>query len=543
MEKRLTRGAGILLPISSLPSPYGIGTFGKAAYEFADKLKEAGQAYWQVLPIGPTSYGDSPYQSFSTFAGNPYFIDLEMLIEEGILKKESADAADWGQSEDDIDYSKIYENRFEILREAFSNFKVTEDYNVFVEENSSWIEDYALFMACKEHFGQREWLLWDDDIKTREPAAIKHYSEMLSDKIEFWKFIQFKFYSQWGSLKKYVNGKGIKIIGDIPIYVALDSSDVWANPGQYQLDNNLKPVDVAGCPPDIFSDYGQKWGNPLYNWEVMEKDGFKWWKKRMASAAGMYDVIRIDHFIGMAKYYAIPADGVPSEGEYRLGPGRKLTDAIDEAISGTAQIIAEDLGVAMPEAKKLLKETGYPGMKVLEFAFDGNCNNEYLPHNYDKNYVVYSGTHDNETLMGYFESLGSKSAKYLQAYTGCHEDKELAKGIIKLAYASVADTAIIQMQDILLKDNTARINLPSTIGQNWRWRLKEGEFNSKEIEELFNLADIYYRLPEILYRKRAYEERRAEQSRKGIRKAKGKRTEKGRRTERSRKKGNRKRKA
>lgn len=498
MRKRLKRGAGILLPVSSLPSPYGIGTFGKAAYEFIDKLKKAGQAYWQVLPIGPTSYGDSPYQSFSTFAGNPYFIDLDMLIEEGLLKKDDVKAFNWGQLEDDIDYATIYENRFKVLKKAFCNSKErdSEEYKKFISDNREWLYDYSLFMACKEHFGQKEWLLWDEDIKKREPKAVKHYLDMLKDNIEFWQYIQFKFYSQWDKLKKYANENSISIIGDIPIYVALDSSDVWANPTQYQLGKNLKPIDVAGCPPDIFSDYGQKWGNPLYNWDIMEEDDFAWWKKRMASAAKMYDVIRIDHFIGMAKYYAIPAEGTPSDGEYRLGPGKKLTSAIDEAI-GNAQIIAEDLGVAMPEAKKLLNETGYPGMKVLEFAFDGSCSNEYLPHHYNKNCVVYTGTHDNETLMGYLDSLDVKGYRYLQSYTGCIEKEALASGVIRLAYGSVADIAVIQMQDVLLKDNTARTNLPSTIGQNWRWRLKNWEFREKEIEKLFNLAKIYSRLPEI----------------------------------------------
>lgn len=529
MEKRLKRGAGILLPVSSLPSPYGIGTFGRAAYEFVSKLKRAGQTYWQVLPIGPTSYGDSPYQSFSTFAGNPYFIDLDLLAEEGLLDKKSIGALDWGQSENDIDYSKIYENRFKVLKEAFGNSTETgsAEYQEFVSDNKDWLDDYALFMSCKEYFNQKEWLLWDDGIKMREPSAIGHYSGLLKDNISFWKYVQYKFYCQWNRLKKYANDNGIKIIGDIPIYVALDSSDVWANPGQYQLDKELKPVDVAGCPPDAFSDYGQKWGNPLYNWEVMEKDGFSWWKKRMQSAAGMYDVIRIDHFIGMAKYYAIPANGVPKEGGYRPGPGSKLTSAIDEAI-GSAQIIAEDLGVAMPEAKKLLQETGYPGMKVLEFAFDGHPSNEYLPHNYNSNCVVYTGTHDNETLVGYFDSLGKKGYKYLQSYTGCKDKKELASSVIRLAYASVADTAIIQMQDILLKDNSARMNLPSTIGQNWRWRLTKGEFCQKEIEGLYSLTDMYFRLTEEEYKKKRLKEKQAGSKRRRNRKCRKCRRYRGR---------------
>ena len=522
MDKRLDRGAGILMPISSLPSPYGIGTFGKAAYEFADLLEEAGQTYWQVLPIGPTSYGDSPYQSFSTFAGNPYFIDLDMLIKEEIVDKKEVEALDWGQLEDDIDYSKLYESRYKILKKAFSKTKEqnSKEYKKFVVDNEEWLDDYALFMACKEHFGQKEWLKWDEDIRIREPKALKHYSTLLEEEVAFWKYIQFKFYSQWEKLKKYVNDKDIKIIGDIPIYVALDSSDVWANPKQYQLDKNLKPIDVAGCPPDAFSDYGQKWGNPLYDWEVMEKDDFAWWRKRMASASKLYDVIRIDHFIGIAKYYAIPVDGVPVDGEYRLGPDIKLIKAIDEAI-GNAMIIAEDLGVAMPEAKKLLEVSSYPGMKVLEFAFDGNCANEYLPHNYMPNCVVYSGTHDNETLVGYFETIDKKGFEFLKDYVDCNDDKDkLADSIIRLAYRSVADTAVIQMQDILHKDNKSRMNLPSTIGCNWRWRMKSGEFGSKQAEKLYKLADIYYRLPKKIYKKREIEAKKKAEEEKAKKEAK-----------------------
>ena len=316
---------------------------------------------------------------------------------------------------------------------------------------------------------------------------------MLKEKVEFWQYVQYKFFEQWKKLKAYANENGIKIIGDIPIYVALDSSDVWSDPKQYQLDDNLKPIDVAGCPPDAFSDYGQKWGNPIYDWDAMEKDGFSWWMRRMSAASKLYDVIRIDHFIGIARYYAIPVDGVPVDGRFRNGPGEKLIEAIDKAI-GDSKIIAEDLGVAVPEAKRLLIRSGYPGMKVLEFAFDGNRTNEYLPHTYDKNCVVYSGTHDNETLLGYFSSLSEESFQYLMDYTGSNDRSELAQNVITLAYESVADTVIIQMQDILMKNNDARMNLPSTIGKNWRWRLKKGEFNDECIRRLHKLADVYNRI-------------------------------------------------
>jgi starch phosphorylase len=495
MEQRLTRGAGILLPISSLPSPHGIGTFGKAAYQFVDSLKAAGQMYWQVLPIGPTSYGDSPYQSFSAFAGNPYFIDLDMLVEEGLVEKSVLDSIDWGQLEYDIDYSKMYDNRYAILRKAFfkSREREKEEYKEFIADNKEWLDDYSLFMACKDYFEQKEWLKWEEDIKTRKPEALKYYRALLKEKVEFWQYVQYKFFEQWKKLKAYANENGIKIIGDIPIYVALDSSDVWSDPKQYQLDDNLKPIDVAGCPPDAFSDYGQKWGNPIYDWDAMEKDGFSWWMRRMSAASKLYDVIRIDHFIGIAGYYAIPVDGVPVDGRFRNGPGEKLIEAIDKAI-GDSKIIAEDLGVAVPEAKRLLIRSGYPGMKVLEFAFDGNRTNEYLPHTYDKNCVVYSGTHDNETLLGYFSSLSEESFQYLMDYTGSNDRSELAQNVITLAYESVADTVIIQMQDILMKNNDARMNLPSTIGKNWRWRLKKGEFNDECIRRLHKLADVYNRI-------------------------------------------------
>lgn len=495
MEQRLSRGAGILLPISSLPSPYGIGTFGKAAYEFVDSLKRAGQIYWQVLPIGPTSYGDSPYQSFSTFAGNPYFIDLDMLVEEGLIDRTAIDSIDWGQLEYDIDYSKMYDNRYAILRKAFfkSQERNTCEYKEFLRKNRYWLDDYSLFMACKDYFGQKEWSEWENDIKTRKPEAMNYYRAFLKEKVEFWQYVQYKFFEQWKKLREYAHENGIKIIGDIPIYVAFDSSDVWSDTLQYQLDEELKPIDVAGCPPDAFSDYGQKWGNPLYNWEAMERDGFSWWKRRMSAAATLYDIIRIDHFIGIAKYYAIPADGTPIDGEYRIGPGEKLIKAINKAVGGS-KIIAEDLGVAIPEAKELLIKSGYPGMKVLEFAFDGNRSNEYLPHMYEKNCVVYSGTHDNETLLGYFSSLSEENFKYLMDYTNSNNKTELAENVITLAYESVADTVIIQMQDILKKSNDARMNFPSTIGKNWRWRLKKGEFNEEYINMLHKFADTYDRI-------------------------------------------------
>lgn len=497
MNKALERGAGILLPISSLPSPYGIGTMGKDAYEFVDMLKRAGQKYWQVLPIGPTSFGDSPYQSFSAFAGNPYFIDLDTLIAEGLLKKEEVESYKWADSDDEIDYARIYRQRFEVLRKAFgrSEHKDSRDYVDFIEENEQWIDDYALYMAIKADHNNREWLAWEPAIKKRKPEAMAAYREKLGEDVEFYKFLQFKFYEQWMPLKEYANRNGISIIGDIPIYVALDSADVWANTDQFQLSGSLAPAVVAGCPPDMFSSYGQKWGNPIYDWDVMEKDDFAWWKKRIAASAKLYDVIRIDHFIGIVRYYSIPANGEPKDGYYRQGPGKKLIDAIDSAI-GSSKVIAEDLGVVVPEVQKLVKESGYPGMKVLEFAFDGNTANEYLPHNHAKNYVAYIGTHDNDMLKSYISGQSEELQEYMMKYLMANSLDDVAEKMIHALYMSSADTVILQMQDILGKDNSARMNYPSTLGGNWKWRLTKGatwEFTQEHIDKLRDLTRLYGR--------------------------------------------------
>ena len=490
----LQRGAGILLPVSSLPSPYGIGTFGKAAYEFVDQLVEAGQKYWQVLPLGPTSYGDSPYQSFSAFAGNPYFIDLDMLCEEGLLKVDEIRYIKWEERLDRVEYGLQWEYRYGVLKRAFirSNHKTTEKFQHFLEENAQWIQDYGLFMACKEHFENVEWLKWDKDIRFRQPEALQRYCKTFSQEIEFYQFLQYKFYEQWSSLKKYANEHGVEIIGDMPIYVALDSVDVWANPGLFELDEKRKPVCVAGCPPDAFSDDGQKWGNPLYNWKIMEKEEFAWWKRRMEAAAKLFDVVRIDHFIGIVRYYVIPADDSARKGWFEWGPGEKLIRALDEA-RGQTKIIAEDLGVVIPQVGELLEKAGYPGMKVIEFAFDGNTDNPYLPHMYQKNCVVYGGTHDNETLVGYYDNLSVDNLAYALQYTDCSNRAALIEKVFLMAYRSVADTVIFQMQDVLEKGNETRMNLPATIGENWRWRLTEGEFTKEKRNWLKSLSIIYGR--------------------------------------------------
>lgn len=533
-DTKFERNAGILMPVSSLPSPYGIGTFGKDAYDFVTFVKECNHKYWQVLPLGPTTYGDSPYQSYSAFAGNPYFVDLDMLIEAGFLLKSEVISRDWGDgivpvnvSEDDavngrfgtyrdgnigderyVSYEKIYNNRFDILRIAYNRFKAAcaeskktlakglplyKQFDNFVKDNADWLEDYALFMALKSHFNNVSWGEWETDIKFRKPEAMSRYEEQLSDDIGYWKFIQFEFYLQWNALKQYANSNGIEIIGDIPIYMGYDSVDVWANQGEFQLDENLTPIKVAGVPPDAFSDAGQKWGNPLYDYDKMEANGFSWWRKRMAASAKLYDVIRIDHFIGIVKYYTIPADMPDArQGEYRQGPGQRLLDAINESI-GDKKIIAEDLGVEVPEVAKILKENGYPGMKVLEFAFGGDRKNLHLPYNYTQNLVCYGGTHDNETLLGFFEDRGDWELGYAYDYLDTRDKGRMVDQVFRAAYSSVAVLTVFAVQDILKLGNWARMNLPSSMGNNWKWRMQKGQLGQHELECMRYLASVFDR--------------------------------------------------
>lgn len=494
-KQKMQRSAGILLPISSLPSEYGIGNFGKQAYDFVDYLKKSGQKLWQILPIGPTSFGDSPYQSFSAFAGNPYFIDFDKLIEEGLLKADYVTGFDWGSDSSDISYDKIYESRFKVLRTAFEEFKKGSQtaYEKFYKENEYWLKDYALYMSVKATFDNKSWLEWDDDIRLYKKSAVARYTEELSDDIYFWCFTQFKFYEQWFALKDYANENGIKIVGDIPIYVSMDSADTWACADQFLLDDDHRPTVVAGCPPDCFSELGQLWGNSIYDWKAMHKDGYKWWKSRIAYSAKIYDIIRIDHFIGIVRYYAIPAkDGDARKGKFHEGPGMKLIKAIDEA-RGDSGIIAEDLGVVTDAVKELMKRSGYPGMKILQHAWDGNPENEHLPINYEHNYCVYLGTHDNDTMAAAIDAMDNKKKKYLMDYIGKDNLDDAVWDLIRVAYSSVADTVLVQMQDILGLDNTARMNLPSTVGCNWRWRVTKAQLTVKISKKLKKLSQTYGR--------------------------------------------------
>lgn len=468
-----TRGAGVLLAITSLPSSYGIGTLGEAAIQFVDMLVELRQKYWQVLPIGPTSYGDSPYQAYSAFAGNPYMIDLDLLVQDGLLKKEEIINVDWGDDERDVDYGKIYESRFKILKIAFIRFdtEIIEFRNFCVREEA-WLEEYALFMALKEHFDYRPWIEWDASIANHEEESVESYKKILSVELKFWKFLQYKFYTQWNALKGYANKKGIDIIGDIPIYVAHDSVDVWVNRKLFVLDEDGSLSLVSGCPPDVSATEGQKWGNPLYDYQEMEKDDFSWWRKRMELNSRLFNVVRIDHFIGIVRYYMISAiseNGL--RGEWKKGPGLKLAKAIEES-SGDTRIIAEDVGVKLPSVIKVLKRMGWPGMMILLFAFNGDASNPSLPHNYENhNLVIYGSTHDYQTLLGAFSNKSDKELDFTYKYLGINKKEEIVDSVIRLAYASVADIVIFQMQDILKLDDTSRMNLPSTVGKNWKFRI------------------------------------------------------------------------
>lgn len=503
------------MPISSLPSEYGIGCFSKSAYEFVDWLKKAGQSYWQILPLGPTSYGDSPYQSFSTFAGNPYFISLEALVEEGVLTKAECEAVDWGKVKGSIDYKKIYEGRYPLLRKAYerSNVHENEAYQQFVKENSWWLSDYALFMAVKDRFDGVEWKLWADDIKLRWGPAMDYYREELYFDIEFHQYMQFKFYEQWMQLKTYANKKGIQIIGDIPIYVAMDSADTWAHPELFQLDEENVPVAVAGCPPDGFSATGQLWGNPLYRWGYHKETGYQWWISRLAYVFRLYDVVRIDHFRGFDEYYAIPyGDKTAERGKWEKGPGMDLFHTLDKKIKDL-RVIAEDLGFLTESVLEMLKESGYPGMKVLQFAFDGSEDSSYLPYKYDHNCVVYTGTHDNETTKGWLENLQGHDLKFVREYINCYEQpvNDCVWALIRTALSSVADLAVIPIQDYLCLGNEARMNAPSTLGDNWKWRLTANQISETTLYHMREVTRIYGRLAKVSEEKETDEIANAEE--------------------------------
>lgn len=491
------RRNGMLLPIASLPSPYGIGGFSKEAYEFIDLLEETGQKLWQILPLGPTSYGDSPYQSFSTFAGNPYFIDLDTLAEKGWLTKEACEASDYGDNESYIDYGRIYNSRFVLLKQAFLNSDILSDekFTEFCKANQHWLPDYALYMALKNQNDGKSWIEWEEEIRLRKPEAVEYYKKELEEECNFYEFLQYEFHEQWTKVKEYAHKKRIQIVGDVPIYVAFDSADTWANPELFQLDEKNLPLGVAGCPPDAFSATGQLWGNPLYNWAYHKKTGYDWWLKRIAYCFDLYDIVRIDHFRGFDEYYSIPyGDETAVNGHWEKGPGMDLFNTVKEKL-GELDIIAEDLGFLTESVFQLLKDSGYPGMKVLQFAFDPSEDSDYLTYKYQRNCVVYTGTHDNDTTAGWFEKLsdGDKEValRYMNSFYTPKEEQHW--DLIALAMRSTADTCIIPVQDFLGLGSEARINMPSTLGDNWKWRMTKGAFSEELKEKIRRMTKLYGR--------------------------------------------------
>ena len=487
------RESGILLPISSLPSKYGIGCFDEEAYHFVDTLSEAKQTYWQILPLGITSYGDSPYQSYSTFAGNPYFISLNALCEKGWLNKD--DLPEENINSNYVDYAFLYETRYPLLKKAYYNSDIRKC-DAFIEycyESRWWLDDYALFMAIKENYNHVSWDQWEDSVRLRDEKMLKHYTDVLEEEITYHKFIQFIFWSQWKELKIYANSKGVKIIGDIPIYIAYDSCDVWANPSLFQLDENVRPTAIAGCPPDGFSATGQLWGNPLYNWKKHEISNFKWWISRIKYCTEHYDVVRIDHFRGFDEYYAIPyGEETAINGHWEKGPGMKLFHAIEQEL-GKINVIAEDLGYLTDTVKKLVEDSGYTGMKLLQFGFDSRDSSGallYQPHNYIENSVAYTGTHDNETMMGWFTSITSDEKQDLLRYLNLDnvEDEIILDACIELLMKCVSKMCLIPMPDWLKLDNSARMNTPNTIGNNWKWRMQKDAFTQELVRKIIEMT-------------------------------------------------------
>ena len=489
------RSAGVLLPVSSLPSPYGIGSFGQSARQWIDFLCEAGQSYWQILPLGPTGFGDSPYQCFSAFAGNPFYVDLALLREEGLLEKADFGQVSWGACEERVDYPLLYQQREPVLRKAFSRFRDEAALDAFIAANP-WFSEYGLFMAIKATQEQRSWIKWSEALRLRKPKALARMQEQLAWDIRYHAFVQYQFHRQWHALHAYAQTKGLRIIGDIPIYVSMDSADAWAERDLFQLDAQARPIEVAGCPPDYFSPEGQFWGNPLYNWEAMENAGFPWWIRRLQSNFALYDVLRIDHFRGLESYYAIPYGAKSAKyGEWKPGPGNGFIETIRKAFP-EALIIAEDLGFLTDEVRKLLSDSGYPGMKLLQFAFDSREPGDYSPYYYSANTVVYPGTHDNETVKGWCKTAPRAAVRRAMAYINIRRRSHLPRGMIRLAMQSNAGLVIIPMQDWLELDSGARINIPSTVGgNNWRWRMRQDAADSRLAEEMARMTQLYGRRP------------------------------------------------
>ena len=488
------RTSGILMHITSLPGEYGVGTMGKQAYEFVDFLKKAGQSIWQILPLTPTGFGDSPYQSCSTFAGNHYLIDLPTLVQEGLLTEQDLEGIRWNISEDKVDFGLLYNNRLKVLRAAYGRFTPGADYEAFCAENSSWLPDFALFMALKDKFGGKTWYEWEEKLKFRDPDAIWAARGELKEQISFFSFVQYLFFKQWTALHDYAQKSGITIIGDVPIYVPRDSVEVWSSPELFQMDEKLDPKAVAGCPPDAFSADGQLWGNPLYRWDAVAADGYSWWIRRLAAAGKLYDVVRMDHFRAFAGYWSVPfGDKTAKGGQWITGPGMDFINAVKEALP-ELKLISEDLGYLTQDVLDLRDASGYPGMKVLQFAFDSREPSDYLPHTYTANSVCYTGTHDNMTTRQWLETGTPEMQQYATEYMRLSKEEGMVWGVIRTAMSSVSDTCVIPLQDYLDLGAEARMNFPGTTNSNWTWRAKDGMIVDALAEKIRHLTTLYARL-------------------------------------------------
>lgn len=492
------RACGMLLPVSSLPSPYGIGAFSESAYRFVDTLKEAGQKYWQILPLGPTGYGDSPYQTDSAFAGNPYLIDLEQLITDGLLTREEVDAVSFGSDPAQTDYGALYAGRFDLLRRACERGwdKKRENVDAFYRENESWLRSYALYTAAKRHFGMRPWIEWEDeDLRLRRSEEVlRRYEELLAEDIRFCIFTQYLFFRQWNALRAYIREQGIRIIGDVPIYVPLDSADVWAEGEYFQLDDQCRPTEVAGVPPDYFTADGQLWGNPLYDWDAMKDDGYRWWIERVRNQLDQVDYIRIDHFRGFEAYWAVPAgEETAMNGKWKKGPGEALFEAIQKALGEELPIFAEDLGIITPEVEKLRDTLGFPGMKILQFGFDGTGESTFLPHQLStRNCICYTGTHDNDTTCGWYEHTNEQNKDKVRRYMNT-DASSVSWDFIRTCLGTIAKYAIFPVQDLLKLGSEHRMNTPGTATGNWEFRYRSGLLDEGMAKGLKQMTELFGR--------------------------------------------------
>ena len=489
------RCSGVLMHITSLPGPYGVGTMGKHAYEFVDFLQEAGQSCWQILPLNPTGYGDSPYQSCSTFAGNHYLIDLQTLIDQSLLEKEEVESVVWCRKDTKVDFGLLYENRLKLLRKAFHRHGETADFTAFRESNEDWLPEFAAYMILKDRYEGKPWYQWPEQLRSRSCdviAAAKEWGGQ--EEFDFYCFVQYLFFTQWEKLRAYARDKGIRIIGDVPIYVPYDSVEVWKDPRLFQLDKNLTPKVVAGCPPDGFTEDGQLWGNPIYNWKIMKQEGFAWWIRRLEAAGKLYDMVRIDHFRGLEAYWSVPYGHKTARyGKWVKGPGKAFVKAIRQALP-ELDMIAEDLGYLTEEVLQLRDYSGYPGMKVLEFAFDSKEPSDYLPHSYTRNTVVYTGTHDNLTMRQWFDTAEAEAVRYAAEYMNLSEEEGYVWGVIRTAMACVSDMCVIPMQDLLDLGGEARMNFPGTLSDsNWTWRMKDDIMYTALAKKFRALTKLYGR--------------------------------------------------